>query len=113
VYGPSIDPVVTSTPGIGMEEKAVATGSASGSSNTAAESTGLISPERKQKEYQTVDRAMGPWAGSLDLGTHRNYPRPYWTYTFDLYFSRDLHPLNSTSQIYLLLLILFLSFIFS
>jgi hypothetical protein len=24
-----------------------------------------------------VDRAMGPWAGSLDLGTHRNYPRPY------------------------------------
>jgi hypothetical protein len=24
-----------------------------------------------------LDRAMGPWAGSLDLGTHRNYPRPH------------------------------------
>jgi hypothetical protein len=24
-----------------------------------------------------IDCAMGPWAGSLDLGTHRNYPRPY------------------------------------
>jgi hypothetical protein len=41
--------------------------------------------------------SLGPWAGSLDLGTHRNYPRPYWTYTFDLYFSRDLPLLNSTS----------------
>jgi hypothetical protein len=36
-----------------------------------------------------VDRVMGPWAGSLDLGTHRNYPRPYWTHTFDLYLSTN------------------------
>jgi hypothetical protein len=26
---------------------------------------------------ECIDRAMGPWAGSLDLGTHRNYPRPH------------------------------------
>jgi hypothetical protein len=23
---------------------------------------------------ENLDRTMGPWAGSLDLGTHRNYP---------------------------------------
>ena len=34
----------------------------------------------------SLDRAMGPWAGSLDLRTHRNYPRPYWTHTFDICF---------------------------
>jgi hypothetical protein len=53
-----------------------------------------------------LDRAMGPWPGSMNLRTHRNYPRPHWTHTFDLCFSCDLPPLNSTSQIYLLLLLL-------
>jgi hypothetical protein len=33
------------------------TGGASGSGNTAAESTGLISPGGKQEEYQTMDLA--------------------------------------------------------
>jgi hypothetical protein len=55
VYNPSIDPVVTSTPGIGTKEKPIATGNVSGSSNTAAKSTGFILPERKQKEYQTAN----------------------------------------------------------
>jgi hypothetical protein len=47
--------VVTSTPGINMEEKLIIIGGASGSSNTTAENTGLILPRGKQKEYQTVD----------------------------------------------------------
>jgi hypothetical protein len=38
----------------------------------------------------SLDRAMGPWAGSLDLGTHRNYPgsiRPILlTYTFHMIY---------------------------
>jgi hypothetical protein len=57
VYGPGINLVVTGTPGIGTEEKPVTTGGASGSSNTAAESTGLILPGGKQREYQIVDLA--------------------------------------------------------
>jgi hypothetical protein len=49
--------VVTGIPGIGTEEKPVITGGASGSGNTAAESTGLISPGGKQGEYQIMDLA--------------------------------------------------------
>jgi molybdenum cofactor biosynthesis enzyme len=58
VYGPGIDLVVTSTPRISTEEKPVTTGSASGNSNTTAESIGLISPGGKQGEHQTVDLAQ-------------------------------------------------------
>jgi hypothetical protein len=58
VYGPGIDLVVTSTPGISTEEKPVTTGGASGSGNTTAENTGLISPGGKQGEYQIVDLAQ-------------------------------------------------------
>jgi hypothetical protein len=58
VYSPGIDFVVTGTPGIGTEEKPVITGGASGSSNTAAESTGFISPGGKQGEHQIVDLAQ-------------------------------------------------------
>jgi hypothetical protein len=50
--------MVTSTPGIGTEEKPVITGGASGSGNTAAESTGLILPGGKQGEHQIIDLAQ-------------------------------------------------------
>jgi hypothetical protein len=47
--------VVTGTPGISTEERLVIIGGASGSSNTAAENTRLISPRGKQGEYQIID----------------------------------------------------------
>jgi molybdenum cofactor biosynthesis enzyme len=58
VYSPGIDLIVTSTPRISTKEKLVTIGGASGSGNTAAESTGLISPGGKQKKYQTMDLAQ-------------------------------------------------------
>jgi hypothetical protein len=41
-----------------MEKKPVIIGGILGSSNTIAENTGLISPEGKQREYQTIDLAQ-------------------------------------------------------
>jgi hypothetical protein len=49
--------VVTGTPGIGTEEKPITTRGASGSGNTAAESTGFILFRGKQREYQIMDLA--------------------------------------------------------
>jgi hypothetical protein len=57
VYSPSIDLIVTSTPRINTEEKLVTIGGASGSSNTAAENTGLILPGGKQRKHQIMDLA--------------------------------------------------------
>jgi hypothetical protein len=60
-------------------------------------------------EVGQIDRAIGPWIwGPIEITQG-----PIGPILFDLYFSRDLPPLNSTSQTYLLLLILFFSFIFS
>jgi hypothetical protein len=47
-----------------------------GTNNQQQRNTAIETMETMEISFP-IDRAMGPWAGSLDLGTHRNYPRPH------------------------------------